>query len=193
MFRRESVDDCVASCDGGCPLVLGGESNGGAAAVVASIDYAHYNPEVITFAAPKAVKKNSACTAIKEENHYRFVNTANGKYDCVVMQINIFNERHVGWPIYLDDLNFPLQSTGISESKSRTPTTMALHEWSLYIERIEGMVDRKCFPVPVAKWPDGHYCNYDDECDSLYCVKDECKRGLFGDEEEEAGEAAKEP
>ena len=188
----------MASCEGGCELVLGGESNGGAAATVASIDLAHYNPEVITFAAPKVIKESSKCTAITEENHYRFINTGDdGTYDTVVMQLNIFSERHVGWPIYLDDVNFPIQSTGLSESKSRTPVAIALHEWDLYQERIEGLLDRNCFPVPVAKWLDGHYCNYDDECDSLYCVDKECKRGLFGNPEAEKqtteGETTGEP
>ena len=163
-MRSTTIDECVASCDGGCPLVLGGESMGGGAAIVASVEFARHNPEVITFAAPKAIKQRSACSDINEENHYRFINTQLGQYDLIIMQWNLFCERHVGWPIYLDDDNSPLMTTELSESDSRMPANTQLHEWSLYMSRIEEMADRvDQDSFPVSKWPVGHYCNFDDE------------------------------
>ena len=44
---RESIDDCVASCeDLNCPIILAGHSQGGAAAAIASVDLQHYDPTV---------------------------------------------------------------------------------------------------------------------------------------------------
>ena len=173
---RQRLDACVTSCDGGnCPLVLGGFSQGGAAAIAASIDLNHYNPEVITFAALRTIVDKEACTVIDESKHYRFVNSRSDGYDVVPMQFNLYGERHVGTLLLLDDDNFPLLSPEMSDNESRRPRTLALHDYPTYRERIEGMIDRNCFPIPVAKWPEGHYCRYDTECDTSYCEDKTCK------------------
>jgi hypothetical protein len=43
---RFGLDTCVQSCPGGCPVILTGHGQGGAIAVVASIDLRAYNPTV---------------------------------------------------------------------------------------------------------------------------------------------------
>lgn len=175
---RRSIDDCVASCEGGCPLVMGGHSQGGSASVIGSIDLIHYNPEVITFGAPRALIRTDPCTTIDATRHYRFLNTDPRRYDFAPFQINIFNEKHVGNAIFMDSNgNFPLSQPD-DDNKSRFGLSTDLHANELYTARISELVDRNCFPVPVSKWPEGHYCSYDDECASRYCEDRHCKVGL---------------
>ena len=151
----------------------------GSAAVIGAVDLAHYNPEVITFGSPRAIVDTEPCTVLEPTRHYRFLNTAANKYDYAAFQINVFNEKHVGWTIFLDSLdNFPLSSPSFANNKERTPCSLALHEREIYLERIDDIISRRCFPLPVSKWPNGHYCGYDDECQSLYCEKKQCKEGL---------------
>lgn len=176
---RRSLDSCVASCDGGCELVLGGYSQGASAAVVASIDLIHYNPEVIQFAPASAVTNGSPCTAVNASRYYRFVNTRTPDgFDIVPNQINIYGVKHIGRLLLLDTTNFPLCYPREDDQRLRWPPSVALHQYDIFLERIDRIINRGCFPVPAAKWPDGHYCWHDDECDSNYCVKETCKRGL---------------
>ncbi|CAB9499080.1 expressed unknown protein [Seminavis robusta] len=180
-FRR-SLDDCIASCgsDEPCPLVLTGASIGGAVAVAAAVDLTSlYDPTVITFSAPKVVVRTAPCEHLNSSKFFRFVNTdSQGNYDLIVNQLNLFNERHLGWTFLLDDVNFPLGSPGINDSRDRCPGSFALHEYNIYRGRVEGIINRDCFPLPIAGWPEGHYCRYDDECQTNYCNKRQCQRGL---------------
>jgi len=183
----QSVDDCVNSCsDGPCPLVVGGHSQGAAMAVVASIDLIQHDPELITIGGSRALVDTEPCTAINAKRHFRFVNTISGsrRYDYVPTQLNVYNEKQVGWPLYLDDLgNFPLGTTGFGDDNGdRFPfISIPAHERSLYMERIDEIINRPCFPLPVAGWRDGHYCRYDSECASNYCDNKACKTGLRRD------------
>ncbi|CAB9515266.1 expressed unknown protein [Seminavis robusta] len=179
-FRR-ALNACVESCgDEQCPLVLAGDSQGGAVAMAAAIDVTQlYDPTVITFAAPKALVKSMPCSILNTEKHFRFVNTdVQGRYDLVVNQVNIFNEKHTGWTLLLDDINFPLGSPGLDDSRDRCPGTNDLHEYTIYRDRVQAIIDRDCFPLPVGGWPDGHYCRFDDECQTNQCHQRRCKRGL---------------
>ncbi|CAB9505733.1 expressed unknown protein [Seminavis robusta] len=179
--QRKSIDACVASCgDTPCPLVLSGFSQGGSAAVVAAADLAHYNPEVITFGAARVIvdRDNAPCTeSINPANHYRFVtaDTATG-YDAIPNQINVWNERHVGHFFLLDadGDNLPLNMPSMDDNVSRRPRTLDMHDFVLYRERIEALLESDCFPLAVAKWSVGHYCRYDDECSSESCVEFAC-------------------
>lgn len=174
-FQRR-LDQCLGTCDGRgqCPLVLGGHSQGGAAAVVAAIDLRKYNPQVITFGAPRVVLFSSPCSDVEPRRHFRFVNThPTLGYDRVAFQFNIFRERHIGYPLFLDALdNWPIGSPRFADNASREPRDEDIHERPVYEERINAIIDRNCFPVPVARWPQGHYCYYDDECASRSCGAD---------------------
>jgi hypothetical protein len=139
-----------------------------------------YDPMLITFAAPRAIVKSGTykCSSMNTTNHYRFVNTRSQAYDIVPNQLNIFNEKHTGWPLLLDDVNYPLMTTDFEDNKSRFQFSFELHDLPLYRERVRNIINRDCFPVPVSGWPDGHYCTYDDECVSNYCSKNLCHTGL---------------
>jgi Lipase (class 3) len=70
---RIALDDCMASCnnDTQCDLVLSGFSQGGAVAVVASVDLKHYNPIVITFGAPQPfLLFMGECSDFDASKHY---------------------------------------------------------------------------------------------------------------------------
>jgi len=176
---KKAVDNCVASCEGGCQLVFGGTSQGGAQAYIAGIDFVEFNPEVITFGAPRPIVDIAPCKTANETRHYRFLNTGGHRvYDYAPFQINIYNERHIGWPIFLDNLgNFPLATPGLKDNRSRFMFRM--HDFELYTERLNAITNRKCFPMPVARWVEGHPCTYDDECQSKYCEEKFCREGLI--------------
>lgn len=147
-------------------------TKGGAAATIASIDLIQYDPQVITFGAPKAIIDCELfpCTTINDENHFRFQNTGeDAKYDFTPFQLNFQNERHVGWPILLDDTLNPLATPGFNMDQSRLRCSLTLHGPSVYADRITTLINRNCFPIPVSKWPNGHYCTRDNECASLSC------------------------
>lgn len=179
-FRTE-VENCVASCEGGCPLVLSGHSQGGAAAVVASIDLRAYNPTVITFGAPRAIHDDGdPCTAANSSNHYRFINTLNNQFDRVPSMGSVFNAKHIGHTFLLDDGNFHVVGTGLNDDQSRTPWTDLPHFVNIYKRRIQAMVNRGCYPVPVAKWSNDHFCGRSDECeDDSFCLMKRCRPKPF--------------
>ena len=175
---RSTLEECLASCIGDtspCPLILGGNSQGGAAAVIASIDLQQHNPRVITFGAPRAILQSNPCTDVEPLHHIRFLTThPTLGYDAVAFQFNLFRERHVGYPLFLDEVgdNWPLASPNFEINQVRTPTDRSIHERTIYQERIDAMMERGCFPIPVARWPQDHYCFYDDECMSRECRPD---------------------
>ena len=109
------------------------------------------------------------------------MNTDRQKYDYAAFQINVFNERHVGLSMFLDNTNIQLSTPGLGDNKARQPCSLALHERELYLERINAMVARSCYPIPVSGWAQGHYCKFDDECDGDWCEQKECKVGLRND------------
>jgi Lipase (class 3) len=181
LIDRKSLDACVASCSPSCPLVLTGNSQGGAVATAAAADLSQvYNPMLITFAAPRAIVRSGSykCSTLKTNNIFRFVNTDRNAYDSVPNQVNVFNEKHPGWPLLLDDVNYPLMTTEFDDNKNRRRCDLGLHEFSIYQERVQNIIDRDCFPVPVSGWPDMHYCTDDDECISNFCNKNLCQTGL---------------
>ena len=169
----------MGSCEGGCELVLGGFSQGAAAATVAGIDLLHYKPDVIMFASPPSILESSPCKASDQLNFYGFVNTNHIGYDLVPNQpLRPFGEKFIGDVFLLDDyLNFPI-SRPANRQVRRLPSNPFLHTMGQYAERIHAIANDGCFPFPVALWPNGHYCYYDDECASNYCVKKRCKEGL---------------
>ncbi|CAB9520157.1 expressed unknown protein [Seminavis robusta] len=176
---RAALNKCLAICDGGCDMIFGGHSQGGAAAIVASIDLIELDPiEIITFGNPRAIVRSQKCTAPDPSRYFRFLNTNIGRrYDYAPFQINIFNERHIGTPMLLDDVNFPLSSP-LDDNSCRFPCDLDLHEREIYLERVTAMLTRDCWPIPVARWTAGHYCSYDDECQSLQCQQRSCRDGI---------------
>jgi hypothetical protein len=180
-LHRESLDACVGSCDEGCELVLCGYSQGGNAATVASVDLVHYQPDVITFGTPVSIIGSSSCTTGEQLNHYRFVSTRFDAYDNIPNVPRGYGEKHLGNVFLLDDVNFPLcmpSEPNLRRSEFDFSEESSLHSSGIYRERISAIADGNCFPLPVARWPVGHYCHYDDECDSKYCLKGQCKKGL---------------
>lgn len=163
---RPEIDACVSSCSGsgGCPLVVTGHSQGGSIAVVAAIDLQEYEPLVMTFGAlPVVMNETLNCNGIVAENHYRFVNVIDGVYDKYSMSLPLGAE-HIGHLILLDDTNYPLAYPGMNSNFIRLPTNAQTHDRNIYFSRIQGLFDNHLFPIPLTGWPEGHICNFDDEC-----------------------------
>ncbi|CAB9511172.1 unknown protein [Seminavis robusta] len=150
------VDNCVASCTGQCPLFLGGYSQGGSIAVVASIDLRHYNPTIITFGAPRVAVDSHKfpCHDANPQNHYRYMNQLEDEYDCVANMIPDFNGKHMGTSLILDDTNWPIRTGGINDNLSRTPRGFGPHDRDLYRSRVDEIFVRKCYPLPVVSVAD---------------------------------------
>jgi hypothetical protein len=128
-------------------------------AVVGSIDLIAHNPEVITFGAPRVILQSSKCSTINETRHFRFINTDNRRrYDFAPCQINFFGERHVGIPMFLEHINFPILSPAFDDNRARMPCSLDIHLRAVYLERVDGLLNGDCFPIPVAKWPEGRPC-----------------------------------
>ncbi|CAB9498193.1 unknown protein [Seminavis robusta] len=96
-FRQE-LNTCLASCSSNgqrqqCPLVTTGYSQGGAVAVVATIDLRRHAPTFITFGATKAILDDASCrnpveqhpcTDFRVDQHYQFVNVLEGDYEDLI-------------------------------------------------------------------------------------------------------------
>ena len=114
-----------------------------------------------------------------------FVNFVDGEYDRVATQASPFFAKHLGHMLLLDDSNFLIGYPGYNTGGIvRNPQSYRAHAPERYLERLEFIRNRGCFPVPVGKWEIGHRCNYDDECDSGNCRKrlggdGKCERQQF--------------
>ena len=175
-FRR-GVDSCVGSCGPNtqCPLVISGHSQGGAAAVVAAIDLHFYNPTTITFGSPRPImiQSDALCTNFNAAKHFRFITTADAVYDNVPFG-STSGSSSLGWPLFIDGMDFPIYSPGFNNDDDREPTSSTLHDMDLYMDYINNMFKRNCFPVPVGLWPTGHACNENEECQGQYCNENIC-------------------
>ncbi|CAB9527135.1 expressed unknown protein [Seminavis robusta] len=172
-FRR-SLDDCMSSCGTEpCELILSGYSQGGAVAVVASMDLKHYNPFVITFGAPHPfLLFLGGCQDFDDSRHFQFVNVFGGLYDRVAQQINPYFATHLGKLLLLDGESHMIGHPR-EVRKRRGPRSYVPH--ILYFDRVADIYNRGCFPVLVGGWVSGHDCNYDDECDSGKCARRVCQ------------------
>ena len=179
---NDALHRCLGSCrtdmsSKPCDLVLTGYSQGAALAVIGSIVWATYHPLVLTYGSTQAIVRVplldiGTCDQFEADNHYLFVNVINGYYDRVAMQPSPFFGRHIGHLLLLDETNHVVGYPGFNAGKHcRAPLSYTAHYPYYYLERLQFLKERGCFPVPVAKWPAGHRCNYDDECDSLHCRK----------------------
>jgi len=166
---RNAVNDCVASCgDTQCPLVFAGYGSGGAVAVVAAIDLNKYTPSVVTFGSPRPIVLlgNKPCNDFDSAKHFRFVATKGGVWDYVPMTMPLLTDSaHLGIPLFLDGMDYPLFSPGINNDEDWEPQAKGLHKLAVYEEYITHLFEQNCFPVPVTPgWPAGHACNENREC-----------------------------
>lgn len=179
---RKAVDTCVRSCGDGrfCPLVLHGHSQGGSIATVAAIDLKKYDPITITFGTPRTIRLSARypCDDIDTSNQIRFINTIDGRYDNAVMN-DLLCPDQIGIALLLDDVNYPIANVGLDNDLIREPVDgdalqPGVHDQQVYTDRIKHLAESSCFPVPATAWPQGHYCNYDDECLSGSCNGETC-------------------
>lgn len=179
------LQKCLKSCQENgnthCPLVLSGISQGGSAAMAAAMDLRQYSPMTISFGAPPTILYRwDDCTDFDAANHYQFVNMVDGYYDQVALQWNPQRPGHLGKFLLLgddiDDMENTVGTITIAYPADniledyRRPRSYDAHDPDLYVERIERIYRRGCFPVPVGRWGAGHRCNYHDECASGVCT-----------------------
>ncbi|CAB9507888.1 expressed unknown protein [Seminavis robusta] len=166
-----ALKDCLKKDCTDCTLTLTGHSQGGAAAVVASLLYADYNPEVITFGAPKAVYR--PCDKIVDENHYRLANmipTPLGVvYDMVAM-VPGYGAEHFGHSILLGGGKMAAY-LGKDEGHTRFHWGVSPHGMKYYIDNVEKLTSTIFFSgtIGLKGYEEGARCRYNDECESGRC------------------------
>jgi len=177
---RTSVSTCLSSCNAQgkqCPLVISGYSQAGAIAVISAIDLRQFNPTTITFGATQAlVPYNGECKQFNANTHFRIVSVTGRFYDGITVQINPFFAKHYGHFLILEDDDTMFGYPGFNvDTMNRFPMNHFAHLPYFYSHRIQRMLERGCFPIPVGKWGRGHWCNYPDECSSNSCEDHECQ------------------
>ena len=180
---RQAIDTCVNSCPGGCDLYFTGYSQFGAHAVAAAIDFRQYNPYVVSFGATRAVIRPrcvfgycyNGCRDFDETRHFLFVNINEAGYDLVPNTFNPFFAVHRGHVLLLDDkTTYTIGYPGLNNDRNRVPAALSAHDEGQYQSRIQRLLLSGCDVIPVAKWNQGHYCHYDDECQSGSCKRKVC-------------------
>lgn len=179
--KDDSEDE--ASTNDECPIVVSGLSQGAGAAPIAGLDLqlVFQNVTVITFGVPRVWVEKKPCNDLQHTRHFHFLTTTAEAYDGVALgDPNIFKSRHLGWPLFLDDEdNWPIATVGLNNTQQRTPGDRAIHERTFYAARMDELMSRNCFPIPVTEgWPNRHYCHYNDECMSGRCRGNEGDAGI---------------
>ena len=176
---RNDLETCLYSCPNQrhCQLAISGYSQGGAVAIVAAIDLRQYNPTTITFGGTQAILPSEGeCADFNANNHYQLVVTLEGTYDGISVQPNPFFAKNYGHFMLLDEDPSMIGYPGFNvRDFVRLPLCYIQHLIGFYIIRLKNIRDRGNFPIPVGKWGAGHWCNYDDECDSGKCSRRLCQ------------------
>jgi len=171
-----ALSACLASCreeegdeNSDCPLVLTGQSQGGATAVVASLYWKDRNPAVITFGAPRAVHSN--CGSLQADNHYRFVNVqvSSGmmRYDTVPL-LPTGGGRHYGHTFLLSEDDIAYIGSNDNSSPTQVPST-SMHAMLTYLDRIVNLHATAIYPMYNNGWDNDEACGFDYECVSGRC------------------------
>jgi len=166
---KAAVDECMSQ---NSELIVGGHSQGGSIAVVASVDLRQYNPYVITFGAPRAIK--AVCNDVNPDRHYRFVNSMDKTYDDWPMRFSN-SGIHVGHGILLDlNSNNVAAYVGLNDNANRSPTESSIHKAHFSYDALSKLIGTGCSPLRVAGWEQGHFCMSHEECDGSSCVNGSC-------------------
>lgn len=180
---KSKTKGCVESCaDSPCPLILTGDLQAGGVAIVASTDLKEFNPIVITFSAPKVLyetgpfyaKNKGKCTDVNPYNHFRFTSLTLGNrpaYDRLAYDYS-FGAQHIGNQIIVDS-NRNAVNVGLYGSDTRSPIGQNFQTINRHVKNWKSLMDI-CRPVPVAGWPNGHFCSKHDECQSNFCLQKQC-------------------
>jgi hypothetical protein len=120
------------------------------------------------------VRREARCSDIDSGKHFRFVNTQNGNYDGVAMSRTLNPAVQVGHLLLLDEHNFPVAYGGLDDDSERIPHSGEPNSIDTYTTRLSTMAKSDCFPLPVGKWEDNHWCGYDEECAVGTCIAGMC-------------------
>lgn len=165
-FER-AVDECFHRCDGGCPVILTGHSQGGAIASVAAIQLAQYNPTLVTFGQHRSHRYN--CEVLRNMDTYLRVNSV-----C----------EEDGRPLY-DNIPF----TGVGRHAGTFllvgaggVATLGYNAdlWMMPLGDCHGITHNYAMPIrnlvagPMDGFVDGFPCTRHMECQSKQCVHDTC-------------------
>ena len=129
-------------------------------------------------ATKQAIQDNDSlpCTDFNAQNHYRIIATTDRMYDSVAVMFSPFGGVHMGHVLLMENDPTMFGYPGFNPTPSfRLPLNFIAHLPWFYSGRIERIMERGCFPVPVGKWLKGHWCNYDDECVSNDCFLFNCR------------------
>lgn len=168
---RQAVDDCMQATPGS-QLVVTGQSQGGSNAVVAYMDLKEYNPIAITFGALRTIVGD--CDSYDFSRHYRYTNSYDGLYDAWP---NRFSKiaKHFGQAIQLDaSAAAPGVYLGLNDDRANQRVSYSIHKPWKYLDSLRNMKDTGCSPIQLSGWEDGHWCSFNDECDSGACVNQVC-------------------
>lgn len=143
---------------------------------ISALEYADYDPIVISFGAPSAVML--PCNKIVERNHYRVVSSwiypmlsQYMMYDIVPM-ITAWGAEHIGHAIFLGDKTLPTYM-GLHEQGVRSPYNPEAHWPRIYLDGAKAfrdeMISEQIVFTTIGRRGNEDRCNYDDECLSGRC------------------------
>ena len=168
---RAALDECVASCaDGPCPVVLHGHSTGASAVTIAALDprIKKYNPTIFAMAPLRAIV-TEGCEDEDLAKIYRIVAANAGIYDGAT-DGRLHAGHHYGKFFMMDEMN-DFYYIAPTDDGGRMPDSLSIHGLEVYSNRMEALAARPAsdFPLTLSQFPDGHWCNYNDECESGLC------------------------
>lgn len=169
---HDAIDECVASCDGGenCPLVLNGHSTGAAAVTIAALDprIKKHNPTIHAMGPLRGIISMD-CQDETLLNIYRIVAANAGLYDASADGSPKMG-RQYGKFFMMDEMN-DFYYISPDDNVLRSPDTYAIHGLEVYSNRMQALAARpeSDFPLTLSQFSNGHWCGYNDECESGLC------------------------
>jgi len=188
---KDEFENDLRNCAAKCPnkdkcVVLGGHSQGGAVATVASVRLRDLDPFVFTFGQPPAVL--APCDSIDAKKSYRYINSVMDEdeleHDPVPFSPSL-GAGDFGYMIVVSYENYAVASYGldtnalsmVSQFKLNVKPFLAhtIRDGILgYVERINAIIDFNHYPVETNGWAVGDFCNNGEECESGRCADGIC-------------------
>lgn len=185
---------CAAKCtDKNKCVVLGGHSQGGAVATLASIMFDDLDPFVFTFGQPSAIF--APCKFIDAKKSYRYINSVMDEdeleHDVVPFSPSL-GAGDFGYMIVISYEHYAVASFGLNAEPLASKFHMNVSPFLAhtmddgiigYVNRIKAIIDFNQYPVETDGWSKGDFCSNGGECESGHCIDGVCSAPLGSCEE----------
>lgn len=171
MEFEAAVAECYNWCDGGCPVVITGHSQGAAIAPVAAIALAAYNPILLTFG--QHMTQIGDCGVLENMETYLRFNAmcsvmGGPSYDTLAAWGNFIRGKHSGTHILLG--HGGAATLGYNTDMILFPFQEKCHNiFDPYMESIQRLT-----PGPMNGFVEGSMCTRHIECQSRRCERKRC-------------------